>query len=1495
MIRRESISNKVRKSFLGAIMTLIVIICAIVLPSSRNVEAASNFCNVYVDIINETPGKIVGTVGQEIEPYYFTITVHRYLDTHENYYVEGVDPKFQQDYAEGYDATSWFMGVLNEFDNKFKILPTGLKVTVATAIHAGDTTARFKISGKPVMGGNWYLPFSLSERFFCSDSFYDSLSANDKKKLSKTAETSYGIQLDINRKAWTGIGPRMSVDQLKIEGEAGVAITPVEFTFCISDGNFIRSIPANTDVSDWFRSYDWYYLDYQNDEEWIYCKLPEGLHAKIKNAVSIGDRSVTFVIYGTPTYGSRDCISFEIPAEGYVSQSGSAKAECGYEKIWFSGGGDFKYRYVIAGETNEPGLTVDNVHVSGVVGVPLAEDDSTVVTFRLHNCKLKKTLAKGALSLNGLLVDSKGLYAMEQYGILAKVERFNAGEDYFQIRLTGTPQKTGGLKFIMFLFEDYTDAGVRIKSKYNIEAAFYFNKPTIPDAVAYITGGDYEAQQGFNFSSGTEAIEVGIFGGVDETGFETKYRMANSLSFGKDSDVSQYFSGLPSGVKAYSKSVYSGGMESFKVYLKGKPEQAGTYKVRFKLISGQYLSLEKENIDENGRETWTQHLCDGVMSETYITITVNESSFGYAFDKSLGADTPELPYEDFLTTIDTKPIKLEGSITSQKYVVVENGTPGVETRSAYDIPEKDFLIYLPNITISSKVSAKAEIDFIRFKDGTPLSGYKFRSRENIEKGTYTAKTISVYLTKDIAEAVQSIDDVPVELQIKDGSTWHDITLPAGSVYDILQVFTTVLNPDTSKAKGLTATLSDCSINGISGSVLEDTEGFSITVSGDTFRAFTRGDEITSWLTNKPYGVRAIVKESIKAGETSTIKVQFAKVNSQNKIEKITPGGYSCTDPITVSIPFSALSGNQAGGKYSDLVGEVVAAVNEKAVYYILTGDDFNTIGKPMIVSARFTGAYNTKSIPMQKSENGKLIDYNEVWLDSIGQEHQFTYIYFPVIMGNMNFEESQDGYPFITYTSSENIFSEPAPADQPRLRTLDDSMFYSDITRVSQYTYVYKTQLVFQRSDIYAIRAGEGIISLKVEGENMPQFDPAHTYLSYKIYASAAEERANEQTGGDDYTGNDGGDDNGNQGDNGGYSGSGVAADPGKQPDIWVNGKDDKKNETYNKTLTKALSELNIELPDGCKWVVSVTDTTVTDVSGAYTSGKGKKNDFAKASYKKSNDGGNIVVTAFKKCGIARIWIAAVDKKKAVQASAYFDVAVGIAPKKMYLTKSHKDEKAEAVKSITLNMGDTENIFVNAEGIDLSSYSTFTWDTSKDTNNLLSVTPSKDGQSARIGIAGAPTDGKTKKVNISVICKESGKKVNISVVVSNAVKSVVGLAGTLQLDSAVETAVEATLGYSFETAAGRDSVTTDKIKVYVTTVLEEGSGYSVSADGKKFTQSSGKSKVKVTYKNGEFTLKAPKKTTDGTQVRVLIVATHADKTIDVFESGIITIGVKAND
>ncbi len=350
--------------------------------------------------------------------------------------------------------------------------------------------------------------------------------------------------------------------------------------------------------------------------------------------------------------------------------------------------------------------------------------------------------------------------------------------------------------------------------------------------------------------------------------------------------------------------------------------------------------------------------------------------------------------------------------------------------------------------------------------------------------------------------------------------------------------------------------------------------------------------------------------------------------------------------------------------------------------------------------------------------------------------------------------------------------------------------------------------------------------------------------------------------------------------------GSGASGDPADKPDIWVNRKDNKRTESYNKTMTKAVSDLGIELPDDCKWVVSVTSNDVLEASGAYNSGKGKKSNIAKASYKSRDDA--IVVTAGKTAGIARIWIAAVNKKKAVEDAVFFDVKVGTAPKKLYVTKDDLGEKKDAIKSAALSVGGEVSLFVNADGTELSEFATFTWEALKD-NDSIKITPSENTQFASVTVLSGPEDGKIVNASIQITNAETGKKVKVKVPISNSVVSVTGISEAKSLASAAEEAVEEDLPYTFVCSDGSKK-TTDKIKVYVTTALEEGKGYSVSNN--KFTLSAKSTNVTVKYNKNEgtFKIKAKKKTTAGTKVRVLIAATRADKTVEVFESGVITFG-----
>ena len=253
-----------------------------------------------------------------------------------------------------------------------------------------------------------------------------------------------------------------------------------------------------------------------------------------------------------------------------------------------------------------------------------------------------------------------------------------------------------------------------------------------------------------------------------------------------------------------------------------------------------------------------------------------------------------------------------------------------------------------------------------------------------------------------------------------------------------------------------------------------------------------------------------------------------------------------------------------------------------------------------------------------------------------------------------------------------------------------------------------------------------------------------------------------------------------------------------------------------------------------------------------------------------------------------RVWIAAVDKKKAVQSSAYFDVTVGAAPKKIYITNDDSEDPESPVKSIALSVGETVILKVHANGSELSSYARFSWEALK-ADGIIKITPSKDTQSAVVTVVSAPSGGKVVKASLIVTNVESAKKAKVSVPVSNELVAVTGLEAEKHISSALEAAVEESLSYSFVCSDG-SAVTTDKIKVYVTTTLEEGAGYTVSNNKFKLSGKSSNVSVKYNKNDGSFKLKAKKKTAASTQVRVLIVATHADKTIEVFESGVITIG-----
>ncbi|MBO4415994.1 MAG: hypothetical protein J5824_08460 [Lachnospiraceae bacterium] len=1403
----------------------------------------------WVDFTITCDGNLTGQVGSPIEPYYFTIEMH--------------DATFglSRDYADGEDVTSWFTGFANESGNYYVRTPVGLVFKTVGAIHNGDTVGHFVVTGTPWFAASHYLEFKgvPYNHTFNGGLIgpYPSLTGSVKFNIVRG---NYGEPLSLNP------------SPLKITGQQGTPITPVTLVIG-TGGNFIATLPAGEDISSWFRS-EQYYVDWEHDQNNISALLPRGLKATLKKAIKLGDTSFTVEISGTPQHGSKDFIVWEAPKE-YIAYNGSAKTEQGYGFTGIMCKTD--YRYNISGDDITPTISVDPVRVEAIVGDPVPDN---LVTFRLHNCTLTKTLAAGT-NITGWFVqyDVKHFqwfgYALEKFGSSLKVEivRFVSGEDYFTCKFTGTAKVAGAAMLRLFLENSMTSHSVRVWSGAYESAYFVASDPDLSPK-AYISERTLEMKTGFTVDTSDDVFVAGIMGGTDAESHDVVYALdlTDPTSVNKNTDVSSWFIGLPAGVKAYAAEKCKSPSQhvddyrdTLLVYFKGVPQKAGTYNVRFKLKREDYRTITSiEEMPGGLWVHWGYSDYGNIESDTALTVVVTDADkAAYAFDNSKGEDIAQLKYEDFIEAVDEEPVFLNGNIATVKYVEVTDGTALIRNVDSYSIEERSFGIFVPKITTTRAYNAGEVVnDLVRLKN-SPLSNYTIRTDGDISKGTQCGLVLSVCVSNEDITITPSMDEL--EVQIFDGSSWRDVKMPTGSSYAIGETIYGDATPDTSKCAGLSASIADCSINGISWNKLMDREGIEITVNGAVFKdsIAVKNTDVTGWFKNLPKALKAVVKEN--AGSNSKkLKIVFTRVKD-GAWQYLYPESI-CTDPIRVTIPLSALNASNGNpAPWQKLNGGVVTTLNENAVWNILSSSTATVMDKPIVVSNTMTGVYKAGS------QNG------------IGTDSFSLYVYLPrsayaklmeeVEARRLQLQEYPENFQDWSQEDKDRFL-------QPDIRVslrAEDGLFkdindpYLDHLELYGSTFqqissdgLYGVNVSVGLRNITAskLAAGSFAVGVFLAGEEV-ELNAKNTYVYYRILDKLPDEQENGSENGDD------------------------VVPSGAAPDIWVNGKDNKKEEIYKKSMTKAVSELISSLPDDCKYVLSVTDTTVEDADAAFSSGKGKKSDIAKASYKKADDA--VVVTAGKKEGTARIWIAAVDKKKAVQASGYFDVLVGMAPKKIYITKEKGADVKDAVKSVALSTGESVWLYANANGTELSSHAKFTWTATKGADNL-EITPSASTQSAKISVKAAPTDGKVIKATVTMMNVESGKKVNCSVMIVNEVVSITGLSTDLTLESALEAAVEKQLDYKFVCADGGET-TTDKIKVYTTAALDEGTGY--SNNGNKFTISS-KSKIKITYKNSEFKLKAAKKTANGTKCRILVVVTHSDKTIDVFESGVITVGRQNN-
>ena len=1395
--------------------------------SFQNVQADT----IWVDFTITCNGELSGEVGKPIEPFYFSVKLR--------------DAYFDFERSDGTDVTSWFTGFVNERAGIYNLTPLGLTFKTVGDIHNGDTEAHFVVTGTP-----W---FAASH---CMSFLGVPYGSNiPKEQRGPWPETTGCVKFNIIRNGY-GLKGGVTPDNLVISGEQGTPITPVDINIELY-GNLITNLYAGQDVSSWFRT-GAYHVASNSDSDYISALLPKGLKATIKNAAHIGDKSFIVTISGTPQHGSHDFIYFVTPA-GYVAINGGPKDEQGYSGIG-SGYRIGKWKYDIEGDDVTPRAVPDPVTIETIVGEEIPDN---LVTFRLQNCTIAKTLEPGTSIYNwfrkyNFKSDGWYGYAFENFGNTLKVEivRFQEGEDYFTCKFTGVAKTTGSQELRLLLDSDLTTHPVRVWSTSDGKAVFVSRDPDIGPK-PYISERTIEMKHGFYSDLSDDPFDVGITGGRDAQDYQTIYALYMNKQILAGTDISTYFKNLPSGVKAYAATDFTRAnsaeyQDQLQVYFKGTPTKTGTYNISFWLGAYDYtrLDLDKTEYYANGNH-WYYYTNEGCneakASQTELTLVVSEGeTYGYVYDNSVIEDPKQLSYEEFEGISEETPmtpIVISGKITHEKSVKVTEGTPKVVEKTVHSFDGKQFGIYIPSkITLRSNYAAGADIkNVVRLKNA-PLSNYTLRTVNALSKGDHNGLTVLVYIDGDDIKLTQSSKELEIQFSETGGSKWNDLKVPVGSVYEIGEII--FEDPDTSKCTGLSATIMDCSVNGIVGSPLEDKLGVEITVVGDTFAALAKGTDATGWFENLPKGLYASVKENVKAGDAS-VKIIFAKTNSSGQFVQVTPRS-ACTGPIEVCVPFSVLTGGQSGATRYGIVGGVANTINTKANFCIMTADDLISEQGILVVSQKIMGIYGTT-----KDAFG-----NDVFLPMGGKDDEIV-IYSAV------YGESR------AKLNNRNKGGGASTKDIIRCNSLDNWTFWdNDINlnsvRCDEFSGINILRYNFPKGDAYATSITSGWFNLYI---NSIMAGEDRTFISYEISDTPAQEDDNEWGEADENDDDD----------------NGETEPVGEKPDIWINGKDFKKEDRYNKSMTVEISKFIASLPDGCKYVVSVTDTTVTDAEGAFSSGKGKKSNMAKAAYKKATD--SITVTAGKTAGTARVWVGAVDKKNTVQDSGYIDVLVGTAPKKIYVTRQKGAAATATVKNVALNPGEQIVLYANSNGTELSPHSSFTWTDVKE-SGYVQIVPSSDTQKAVIKVISAPTTGKTQKVNVAVVNVESGKKVNVSILVSNGVVSVNGLSDAINLESAKEAVVDKTLAYTLVCADGSSS-TTDKIKVFTTSATEEGSGY--SNNGKKFTLTS-KSKIKVTYKNGEFSLKVPKKTADGTKARVLIVVTHADKTVEVFEGGVITVG-----
>ncbi|MBP5330674.1 MAG: hypothetical protein J6Y89_02360, partial [Lachnospiraceae bacterium] len=397
----------------------------------------------YMDIT------VNGTVGSAIEEQTCTISING-------------GTALVRPISAGTDISKWFMGSETP-------LPAGLKVTVAEDAAVGAKKLKVKFSGTvygaskdeiKIVPQNIYFDDTESDWYAYANVNLGSSIA--KFNITRNASTPSG---------YSGVGQGIYVKDQKsgtagwiLKGAKGTAITSDNEMQVYINGNFLKPLSAGADISYWFTGELYVYKEIFNAS--IASVLPDGVVARVKNAVSVGDNSFTIVFSGTPAKGSMDLIAFTIPA-GMVSFSKGGATKGDYQEGCKVTNNTCKYAYDIStdndGDLHTEFVKITYPEATLEAGKPVTEEDNLLITYELVGEVNRTPITFQGITLNHTTV--RGMCyqnAGNQYpvgfwndhittstGLQATVIAISQDQRTVTARITGTPKKQDSYPYVL--------------------------------------------------------------------------------------------------------------------------------------------------------------------------------------------------------------------------------------------------------------------------------------------------------------------------------------------------------------------------------------------------------------------------------------------------------------------------------------------------------------------------------------------------------------------------------------------------------------------------------------------------------------------------------------------------------------------------------------------------------------------------------------------------------------------------------------------------------------------------------------------------------------------------------------------------------------------------------------------------------------------------------------------------------------------------------------